>query len=52
MAITADDVKSLSVGGEREIIEMLEALTIQNSRTHVELWLRLFREERESERSC
>ena len=47
--ITAADVKSLSVGGEREIIEMLEALPIQNSRTHVELWLKLFREEREQQ---
>jgi hypothetical protein len=50
--ITASDVKSLATGGEKEIIKMLEALPIQNMRTHVELWLKLDREELERSREA
>mgnify|MGYP003628897681 CR=1 FL=1 len=42
---TSSDIKALSVGNEKEIIEMLEKLN-QQGRNHIALWLRLDLEEK------
>tara|TARA_R110000824_G_scaffold158767_3_gene332811 strand:+ start:337 stop:765 length:429 start_codon:yes stop_codon:yes gene_type:complete len=42
---TSSDIKSLSVGNEKKIIEMLEKLN-QQGRGHIALWLRLDLEEK------